>query len=79
MADEIKVKPTPIQRNPLDVATELTLFYYEKTGVDSVEELQETFIKFHAVATAVDKLSPKYCSQYLPKDLADAVEAVYGR
>jgi hypothetical protein len=33
MADEVRISPTPIQRNLLDVAVDLTNLYYRKYGV----------------------------------------------
>ena len=50
MADEIKVTPTPIQRNLNDVVMELTeLFYTRQTSQEyTVEKIQEVYKKFYA-------------------------------
>lgn len=51
MADSVSVDPTPIQRNQYDVAVDLTKLYYERSNIrPSVEEIQETYAKFYAVA-----------------------------
>jgi hypothetical protein len=47
MAEEIKVSPTPIQRNLLDVATELTKLYYETHTPSDVEEVKNTYSEFY--------------------------------
>lgn len=50
MSNEVKVRPTPIQRNLNDVAMELTQLYYKGVGPESVEELQKTYCKMYATA-----------------------------
>lgn len=52
MADEIKVSPTPIQRNYNDVAMELTQLYYKAnhTGEYTIERIQEVYKHFYAIA-----------------------------
>lgn len=73
MSDEIKVKPTPIQRNVLDVAMELTQLYYECVTPKGVEEIQETFSKFYTTAATceacpgwklIDQASPNIIDAY---------------
>jgi hypothetical protein len=54
MADEIKVVPTPIQRNEFDVATELTQIYFNSRTPDSVEDIQVTFVKMYAAVYAAE-------------------------
>lgn len=51
MADS-SVKPTPIQRNDRDVATELTKFYFDKTGnvIETPEDIIEVYTKIYAGA-----------------------------
>jgi hypothetical protein len=49
MSEKIEIKPTPIQRNAYDVAVDLTKIYYESFTPRSVEEIQDTFMKFYAV------------------------------
>lgn len=52
MADEVKVNPTPIQRNLFDVATDLTKLFYEDKSPSSVDEIAETYLKFYITAKA---------------------------
>lgn len=47
MAD--KISPTPIQRNRLDVATELTQLYFESRSSATVNEISEVFAKLYAI------------------------------
>ncbi|MBZ9635512.1 hypothetical protein [Clostridium sp. FP1] len=52
MAEEIKVIPTPIQRNFNDVAMELTMLFYSKRNNNeyTVQKIQEAYRKFYATA-----------------------------
>jgi hypothetical protein len=72
MADEIKVAPTPIQRNELDVATELTQIYFKSRTPESVEDIQITFAKMFAAVFAAkhggSALKPHMKAQ-LPEEL----------
>jgi hypothetical protein len=59
MSEEIKVKPTPIQRNEFDVAMELTEYYLKYNRQDkTVDLIQDTFVKFYAMAKGVEMLGP---------------------
>jgi hypothetical protein len=69
LADEIKVSPNPIQRNVLDVATELTQLYYESRTPESLGEIQDTFTQLYAVASVLDKMNSKYLGDLLPDKL----------
>lgn len=69
MADDIKVSPTPIQRNPLDVATELTLRYYETYNVESKEDVQDTFLRFYVMAETASKTNYRKFIDYLPENV----------
>ncbi|MCB2300641.1 hypothetical protein [Clostridium tagluense] len=53
MEEEIKVNPTPIQRNINDVAMELTQLYYRSQNSNSIEKIQEVYRKFYATAKIV--------------------------
>ena len=74
MAEEIKTKPTPIQRNVLDVATELTQMYYGNHGMGSLEEIQQTFLKFYAMAETARLTHYKHMIEYLPEDFKKVVQ-----
>lgn len=47
MAETIKVERTPVQRNSLDVAVELTQLYYKQKTPSSLEELKATFTELY--------------------------------
>lgn len=67
MANEIEIKPAPIQRNPMDAAIELCKLYYERFAMESIEEVQETFLKFYSVAIMAYRGRINH-SKYLPKE-----------
>ena len=70
MADKVKVMPTPIQRNELDVATELTQLYFrDRNG--TVEEIQSAFLSFAVAAAAagIVTYNPRDFTQFLPEEL----------
>lgn len=52
MADEIRVSPTPIQRNLNDIAMELTQLYYSMQPANkyTIEDIQDAYKKFYATA-----------------------------
>lgn len=66
MADQGKVAPTPIQRNLQDVAVDLTNLYYHQKTAKTVEEMQETYLKFYAVAVRAYQ-GEIDLDRYLPK------------
>lgn len=57
MADKLNVSPTPIQRNRLDVATELTHLYFGDRTSQSINEISEVFAKFYAIVQITDSKS----------------------
>ena len=67
MSDEVKVIPTPIQRNLNDVAMELTELYYRSINSNSIEKIQEVYKKFYATARITAEMS----SDELEKILAE--------
>ena len=52
MSDDIKIAPTPIQRNCFDVAVELTQLYCKSARIDEKARarIAETFSVFYATA-----------------------------
>lgn len=55
MANDIKVSPTPIQRNLNDVAVELTQLYYKDNTASSVEDVKKTYIEFFKTALTAQR------------------------
>ena len=68
MADDIKVKPTPIQRNILDVAMELTELFCNYHSYESLEDLQNAFVKFYAVAQTCEYAGIEKLLEYVPEE-----------
>lgn len=81
MADDVKVKPTPIQRNEFDVAIELTKLYYDSFSVDNKDEVAETFLKFYSVARGAHNTSiyPADLVEYMPESLQQILKKRLGR
>ncbi|KNF07156.1 hypothetical protein CLPU_22c00080 [Gottschalkia purinilytica] len=77
MANDVSVKPTPIQRNELDVAMELTQFHFKRFGVDNAEHMKQIFTEYYSLVqylelirfNEIDKLK-----EFLPEDIRKALE-----
>lgn len=50
LSNDIKVSPTPIQRNAFDVAVELTKMNFKTRDTTNPDEIAEVFVKFLAAA-----------------------------
>ncbi|ASB93412.1 hypothetical protein [Bacillus subtilis] len=68
MAD-ITTKPTPIQRNPLDVATELTQLHIKRFGADYEDDIANTFAKYFALAAKLNRTHPDSLANLLPEEV----------
>ena len=73
MADNINVKPTPIQRNKFDVATELTKLHFESVTPRSDEEIGEVFAKFYAIASYCEYKGAKNLQSLIPNSVMQSV------
>ncbi|WP_105979919.1 hypothetical protein [Bacillus paralicheniformis] len=67
MAD-ITTKPTPIQRNPLDVATELTQLHIKQFGADE-DDIANAFAKYFALAAKLNRTHPDSLVNLLPEEI----------
>lgn len=65
---------TQASKEPLDVATELTLEYYRMASPESVEDLQNTFLKLYSVAEAAKNLDIRELKEYMPEELKQIVQ-----
>ena len=56
LKDDMKIKPTPIQRNSFDVAVDLTKLYYKTapTNETKADRIAEVFSMFFATAKLCD-------------------------
>ena len=72
MSEDLKVKPTPIQRNSLDVAMELTEMYYVSHNQGDLEEMQNTFAKFYSSVQVAQNLKITGVLDLVPKELSEA-------
>ncbi|HHZ12833.1 MAG: hypothetical protein ACOX1R_02885 [Caldicoprobacterales bacterium] len=71
MAEDIKVNLKPIQRNLHDVALELTQLYYENHHMGDVEEVQEIYARFYAIAAKMDYLSNRDFDKMISEEVID--------
>ena len=72
MADDVHIRSLPTRRKPLDVATELTQMYLDRTGVPvEPEEIQMVFLKFFVVAEMADRNHWKNFIDYLPSEIKE--------
>ena len=71
MAEDIKVNLKPIQRNLHDVALELTQLYYENHHMGDVEEVQEIYARFYAIAARMDYLSNRDFDKMISEEVID--------
>lgn len=69
MAKDIRVNPTPIQRNLNDVAMELTQLYYREHPINDIEEVQETYAKFYAIAAKMYYPNHKVFDKLIPEEI----------
>ncbi|AKL77794.1 MULTISPECIES: hypothetical protein [Bacillus subtilis group] len=68
MAD-ITTQPNPIQRNPLDVATELTQLHIKKFDVTKEDDIANTFAKYFALAAKLNRTSTDTLVKFLPEEI----------
>lgn len=71
MAEDIRVNLKPIQRNLHDVALELTQLYYENHHMGDVEEVQEIYARFYAIAAKMDYLSNRDFDKMISEEVID--------
>lgn len=74
MSNDVRVDPTPIQRNTLDVATELTQLCFRDKTVGSVLEVEEAFIRFHTLLRALREKDCSAFKEFLPTDVKKIIE-----
>lgn len=68
MSNEVKVIPTPIQRNLNDVAVELTKLYFDgQNSGATIEQIQDTYKKFYASARNASGMSLEKSEEILEK------------
>jgi hypothetical protein len=77
MADIVEVKPTPIQRNSLDVAVELFQEYAKYNDVSKVEDIQEVFLKLYSTVEGARFIGTKNLIDYMPNELQDVFKKNY--
>ncbi|MFC0559664.1 hypothetical protein [Halalkalibacter alkalisediminis] len=72
MAEQIKVNPTPIQRNSFDVAIELMNYHLSRKRTE-VEELEGLFAKYYALATYCESSSVTDLQNLLSDELIEKI------
>ncbi|ELK47193.1 hypothetical protein [Halobacillus sp. BAB-2008] len=70
MSDKINVKPTPIQRNKLDTALELTKLQIETFGIEANEnEIENQFAKFYSLAATLEGTRHQRLGDLVPEEI----------
>ena len=72
MANDIHVKPTPIQRNRLDVATELTQLHIEKYGMVDEGYIKKVFAEYFSLVIHLERTAHNNADnlkKFLPEDI----------
>lgn len=75
MSNDIKVDPTPIQRNALDVAMELTELSLKVKRPESHEELKTIFAEYYALAKVLNSVNFMELEKYLSDDMKELLKA----
>ncbi|MED1820996.1 hypothetical protein [Bacillus subtilis] len=66
---DITTKPTPIQRNSLDVAIELTQLHVEQFGLEGKDDLANTYAKYYAIANTLKNKNLEALKKFLPEEI----------
>jgi Fic family protein len=69
MAENVKVKPTPIQRNANDVAVELLTLRARIFGIDSPDDIETLFAKYYAIADVCERKGVKDLQKLVSEDI----------
>lgn len=72
MAENIRVNPTPIQRNHLDVATELTQLHFKTFPVENESEVKKIFTEYYSLVMCLEATRMKDWTKlkdFLPEDI----------
>jgi predicted secreted Zn-dependent protease len=64
----VKVRPTPIQRNSIDAAMELTYLYIDKFQ-NEPEKLEEIYSRFYALASKLERRHPDHLNSLIPEEI----------
>lgn len=68
MSENIKVSPTPIQRNSADVAMEL-LKIHLNNAVFNVDDIGELYAKYFAIAKTLEYKSYDLLEEFIPEEI----------
>ncbi len=72
MSEDINVRPTPIQRNKLDVAMELTQLHTTIYSPGNKDEIAQLFAKYYSLARLLEGSKDKtLLTSFLPEELAN--------
>lgn len=74
MAENINVRPTPIQRNKFDVAIELTNLHLRTFGFTE-EEVEKTFTKYYSLVAVLERTHHNQLLQFLPDEIQSKIKS----
>lgn len=71
MSNDVNVKPTPIQRNRLDVAIELTQLHMQSFGATNEDYIKKAFAEYYSLVYHLERTainSSDKLKEFLPED-----------
>ena len=73
MSENIKVSPTPLQRNAQDVAVELLNCHIKLYNIDNTKEgeLARLYSMYYATAKTLEKTQHSNLSDFLPEEVKE--------
>lgn len=77
MAEKIEVRPTPIQRNRLDVATELTQLHADIRSSGGDTGIAELFARYYALVFFLEQGTyggGEKLKEFLPQEIRDKLQ-----
>lgn len=72
MSKNISVAPTPIQRNRLDVATELTQLHFKMFAIEDEDHIKKVFAEYYSLVIQLEKTAISHkekLKEFLPEDI----------
>lgn len=72
MSNDLKIRPTPIQRNELDVAMELTQLHFKELSIEGEDHIKKVFTEYYSLIKSLEYTAfndRKKLYEFLPEDI----------
>ncbi|MFF2449354.1 hypothetical protein ACFVSW_20130 [Neobacillus sp. NPDC058068] len=73
MAENIKVSPTPIQRNSADVAMELLKIHLDNARFE-IKDIGELYSQYYSLAKTLEYKSYSDLEEFIPKEIVSKIK-----